>query len=38
MTVPPQFLYTLYEKRLLNELDPDRMPRHVAIIMDGNRR
>ena len=28
----------MYEKRLLKELDPDRMPRHVAIIMDGNRR
>ena len=38
MLVPPQFLYTLYEKRLLKELDPERMPRHVAIIMDGNRR
>ena len=38
MIVPPQFLYTIYEKRLLKELDPDRMPRHVAIIMDGNRR
>ena len=36
--MPPQFLYTLYEKRLLKELDPERMPRHVAIIMDGNRR
>lgn len=34
----PDFLYKLYEKRLLNELDPARMPKHVAIIMDGNRR
>ena len=34
----PDFLYTLYEKKLLNELDPARMPKHVAIIMDGNRR
>ena len=38
MILPPQFLYTIYEKRLLKELDPNRMPRHVAIIMDGNRR
>ena len=38
MILPPQFLYSIYEKRLLKELDPDRMPRHVAIIMDGNRR
>ena len=38
MTVPPQFLYKLYEKRLMKELDPERMPKHVAIIMDGNRR
>ena len=34
----PDFLYKIYEKRLLNELDPARMPKHVAIIMDGNRR
>lgn len=34
----PDFLYKIYEKRLLKELDPARMPRHVAIIMDGNRR
>ena len=38
MFVPPQFLYKIYEKRLLKDLDPNRMPRHVAIIMDGNRR
>ena len=34
----PDFLYKIYEKRLLNELDPARMPKHEAIIMDGNRR
>ena len=34
----PDFLYKIYEKRLLNELDPARMPKHVAIIMDGKRR
>jgi undecaprenyl diphosphate synthase len=26
------------EERLLGEIDPDRLPRHVAIIMDGNGR
>jgi undecaprenyl diphosphate synthase len=26
------------EERLLQQLDPDRLPRHVAIIMDGNGR
>lgn len=31
-------LYKIYEKRLLKNLDPDRVPKHVAIIMDGNRR
>ncbi|MCQ2976576.1 MAG: polyprenyl diphosphate synthase [archaeon] len=32
------FLYKIYEKNLLRKLDPNRMPKHVAIIMDGNRR
>lgn len=31
-------LYKIYEKRLLKNLNPDRVPKHVAIIMDGNRR
>lgn len=31
-------LYKIYEKRLLRDLDSNRMPKHVAIIMDGNRR
>ena len=31
-------LYKIYEKRLLKNLDHDRVPKHVAIIMDGNRR
>ncbi|MFH1573082.1 MAG: isoprenyl transferase [Acidobacteriota bacterium] len=26
------------ESRLLHEIDPDRLPRHIAIIMDGNGR
>jgi len=36
--VASKFLYKLYERRLLKELDPNLMPKHVAIIMDGNRR
>ena len=30
--------YSLYERRLLAGLDPDRIPRHVGVILDGNRR
>ncbi len=30
--------YSLYEKRLLDGLDADRIPRHVGVILDGNRR
>ena len=33
-----RFLYKIYEKRLLKQLDPNRVPKHIAIIMDGNRR
>lgn len=33
-----QLLYNLYERRLVNELSPDRIPKHVGIILDGNRR
>lgn len=36
--MPAKFIYKLYEKYLLNKLSPDKMPKHVAIIMDGNRR
>jgi short-chain Z-isoprenyl diphosphate synthase len=32
------FLYRYYEKRVLSELDPKEMPRHVAVLADGNRR
>ncbi|GAC85895.1 isoprenyl transferase [Gordonia paraffinivorans] len=28
----------IYERRLIQLLDPERLPRHVAIICDGNRR
>ena len=30
--------YSLYERRLLASLDPDQVPRHVGVILDGNRR
>ncbi len=29
---------TIYERRLIQLLDTQRLPRHVAIICDGNRR
>jgi short-chain Z-isoprenyl diphosphate synthase len=31
-------LYRLYERRLRKDVDPAAMPRHVAMIIDGNRR
>jgi len=31
-------LYRLYQRRLRKQLDPDRVPHHVAVIVDGNRR
>ncbi|MFM8693450.1 MAG: polyprenyl diphosphate synthase [Actinomycetota bacterium] len=31
-------LYPLYEKRLIAKLDLSRTPRHIAVILDGNRR
>lgn len=31
-------LYDLYERRLAARLDPGRVPRHVGVILDGNRR
>jgi short-chain Z-isoprenyl diphosphate synthase len=34
----PHLLYRLYEHRLAAGLTPDRMPRHVGVILDGNRR
>ena len=33
-----RFLYWMYERRLLNQLKQRPMPRHVGIILDGNRR
>ena len=34
----PHPLYGLYERRLLASLPRERMPRHVGVILDGNRR
>jgi short-chain Z-isoprenyl diphosphate synthase len=31
-------LYEVYERRLVRSLDPATMPRHVGVILDGNRR
>jgi short-chain Z-isoprenyl diphosphate synthase len=31
-------LYQLYQRRLLNRLDRDRLPRHIGVIHDGHRR
>lgn len=31
-------LYNLYERRLAARMDPARVPRHVGVILDGNRR
>ena len=33
-----RFLYWIYERRLLNQLKQKPMPRHIGIILDGNRR
>jgi short-chain Z-isoprenyl diphosphate synthase len=34
----PHLLYGLYERRLAASLNGERMPRHVGVILDGNRR
>ena len=34
----PHFIYNIYERYLTRNLNPDNMPHHIAIIMDGNRR
>ncbi|KTR87434.1 isoprenyl transferase [Leucobacter chromiiresistens] len=31
-------LYRLYQRRLRREIDPRRVPQHIAVIVDGNRR
>ena len=35
---PSGLLYSTYEHRLIAELDHERLPRHVAVLADGNRR
>ena len=35
---PPAFLYGLYERRLAAALDASRVPHHIGVILDGNRR
>lgn len=34
----PDAFYRLYERRLARALDPERLPRHVGVLVDGNRR
>ncbi len=38
MPGPPQFLYSIYERRLMAGLDRDRLPHHIGIVLDGHRR
>lgn len=33
-----RLLYNLYERNLLKGLDPERLPRHIGIVLDGHRR
>ena len=35
---PPGWLYSTYERQLLGQLDRRRLPEHVAVLADGNRR
>lgn len=35
---PTGLLYSTYEGRLRGELDPEALPRHIAVLADGNRR
>ena len=37
-TWPPKWLYTTYERQVLGHLDRASLPRHVAVLADGNRR
>ena len=36
--VPRGLIYATYEQRLLRQLDRDRLPHHIAVLADGNRR
>ncbi len=38
MVAGSNLLYELYERRLARELDRERLPQHVAVMLDGNRR
>lgn len=38
MNMAENILYRLYEWYITRDLKPEKMPKHVAIIMDGNRR
>lgn len=31
-------LYRIYERKLLNGLDPNRLPNHIGVVLDGHRR
>ncbi len=33
-----RILYSVYERRLLQKLDADRLPKHIGIVLDGHRR
>ncbi len=33
-----RILYSVYERRLLQKLDRDRLPKHIGIVLDGHRR
>lgn len=33
-----RLLYRIYERRLLAELDNDRLPNHIGVVLDGHRR
>lgn len=35
---PPAWLYSLYERSLLRDLENVRVPKHIAVMLDGNRR
>ena len=35
---PPRWLYASYERQVLRHLDRGSLPRHVAVLADGNRR
>ncbi len=36
--VPRRILYRFYEGRLAGDLDPKRLPGHIGVVLDGNRR